>query len=306
MITRVDELNPLILNDPEGLVLRVEEEYHNRIRKIANEIKDKKSVRLVLLAGPSGSGKTTSSGLLRKYLGELGVKTETLSLDDYYKSQEDMPRDEFGMLDFESVYSLETDEIISDLSSIIKGEDVEVPIFNFPKKMREPFKRRIGNENRVVIVEGLHAINPVIVSHIDKEHVLKLYVSVVAGYQDKDSDKTLESRQIRLLRRMSRDLLYRGSSLEYSLNLWSSVVRGEDKYLCPLRSTADIEICSFHDYELALFKGIMFDKLRELPETVENYDSILKIIDFMEKIEILRADNIPNNSLMREFISNDV
>lgn len=302
MINNIKKLNPLVLKDPKTLVLRVEEEYHNRIRKIAEEIKSREEIRLVLLAGPSASGKTTSSKLLRKYLSEMGVKTETLSLDDYYKSHEDMPRDEYGMLDFESVYSLETDEIITDLSALSKGAQIEVPIFSFPKKCREEHRRKIDSRDGIVIVEGLHALNPVIISHIDKAHILKLYVSVVAGFED-ESEMKLESRDIRLLRRMSRDILYRDSSLENSLNLWSSVIRGEDKYLCPLRHTADIEICSFHDYELALFKGIMHQKLKELPESVPNYLSVLKILHFMEGSEILSPLYIPSDSLMREFIS---
>jgi len=307
MITSLSDINPRIAKEPREFVLRVEAEYHSRIKAIVEKIKTSRNIRLIFLAGPSASGKTTTSNLLKSYLINEGIHTETLSLDDYFKTLDKMPLDEFGEYDFESVYSLETEEIVEAMKALNRGESIDVPVFSFHKNAREEQTRRLDIQSgSVVIVEGLHALHPEIISHLPENSMLKLYVSVVGGYTNEEGETTLESRKIRLLRRMSRDVIYRNSPLEKSLKMWSSVVRGEDKYLCPHRGAADYEICSFHDYEICLFKGIMYQKLRDLPSSVDNYDSVKEILEVMEYAEILEPRYVPQNSLMREFISQEL
>ena len=303
MVNKISEINRLVKTDAKKFVLQVEEEYHNRIKKIAEEIKEKESVSIVLLAGPSAAGKTTSSNILCKYLGGMGIKTETLSLDDFYKTQEDMPRDEFGQLDFERVDSLYIEDIETCFKDLLEKGYTDAPIFNFKTKARESFTRKIElSTNGVVIVEGLHALNPVIIKNLPEQKIFKLYISIGSGFIDSKDEMILESRSIRLMRRMSRDIIYRNSPIERSLELWSSVIRGEDKYLCPYRPSAHRELKSFHDYEICLFKGILEDKLKALDETVPNFDSVKKIIAAMNEAIVLNKEIIPENSLLKEFM----
>ncbi len=303
MVNNIYKINELIRNNPNGFVDGVENEYHNRIKDIAKKINDNSNIKIMLLAGPSASGKTTGAHILRDYLIEMGHRTEIISLDDFFKPHERMPLDEFGNMDFESVHSLETEEIKECFNNLLQENQAELPIFNFHTKRRENHKRKITlGDNDLVIVEGLHALHPLIADGLPQASLLRLYVSVVGCYVDNAGRRLIDSRNIRLMRRLSRDMIYRNSPPERSLDLWSSVVRGEDKYLCPHRHTAEIELISFHDYELCVFKGIMYDILNNLPETVENYNCVKAIINAMNCAETLDINYVPENSLIREFM----
>ncbi len=303
MINNISKVNELLSLNPQAFVNKVENEYHQRIKNVAEIVDKNRHIKIILLAGPSASGKTTGAHILRDYLIEMGHRTEIISLDDFFKPHERMPIDEFGKMDFESVHSLETDEIVECFNKLLKERKADLPIFNFATKARESYRRTIElGENDVIIVEGLHALHPIIADNLPGNALLKLYVSVVGCYVDDAGRKLLDSRRIRLMRRLSRDMIYRNSSPEKSLELWSSVVRGEDKYLCPHRSNADFELASFHDYELCVFKEIVEDVFKNLPETVENYDSVKAIVSAMEKANNLCIDYVPQNSLLREFM----
>ena len=302
MVNDISEINKSALENPLGFVLSSEEEYRKRIGEIAKLAVMRQGLKIILLAGPSASGKTTSSLILRECLSGLGMPTETVSLDDFYKTQEKMPRDEYGMLDFESVHSLETEEITDMLRCLLERNEAEVPIFNFKEKRRLSNMRKIKLEkNGAVIVEGLHALNPVITEGLPEDKILKLYVSVAANITY-GGENLLSSRDIRLIRRISRDMLYRNSPPENSLSLWSSVVRGEDKYLCPYKGSADYELCSFHNYELCVFKSIMYEELSRLPASVENRKTVDAILYAMDKAVELSPNTVPEDSLMREFM----
>lgn len=302
MENRISRINKLLIDDTLGYIEKVEDEYHKRIH-LAVESVLKTNRHIILLAGPSASGKTTTAHLMCQYLEEAGVHSEIISLDDFFLEQHQMPYDEHGVIDFESVHSLDTDGIIKALNEINETGKAELPVFSFKTKKRENFTRPIDvGKNGVVVVEGLHALNPLIADCLNEKKVLKLYISVVASYVDDGGAELLESRNIRLMRRMSRDILYRASTPESCLKLFSSVVRGEDKYLCPYRDTADIELCSFHDYEICLFKPLLHNKLLALTDEVENYDRVQKIITAMKNAVEINQLNVPKNSLMQEFI----
>ena len=302
MENRISRINKFLIDDTLGYIEKVEDEYHKRIHLAVDTVLQTKR-RIILLAGPSASGKTTTAHLICKYLKEAGVHSEIVSLDDFFLEQHQMPYDEQGVIDFESVHSLDTDGIIKALNEINETGKTELPVFNFKTKSRETLTRPIDiGKSGVVIVEGLHALNPLIADCLDNNKVLKLYISVVSSYIDNNGNELLESRNIRLMRRMSRDILYRASTPTSCLKLFSSVVRGEDKYLCPYRDTAEIELCSFHDYEICLFKPLLYDKLLNLGREVENYDRVQKIIAAMKDAVEINQSVVPKNSLMQEFI----
>ncbi len=298
----INKVNNLILSNTDEYIKAVENEYHQRIKAAADVVVNS-GKHIILLAGPSASGKTTTAHLLRDYLRDSSIHTEIISLDDFYLEQHQMPYDEHGVIDFESVHSLDTEGIIKALNDINEFGKTDLPVFSFHKKRREDFTRHIniGNDG-AVIVEGLHALNPLIANSLDSNSVLKLYISVAASYFDADGTELLESRNIRLMRRMSRDILYRASTPESCLKLFTSVVRGEDKYLCPYRYTADIQMCSFHDYEICVFKPLLLDILKGLPNSVHNYDRVQKIIGAMEKAVEINQTEVPKSSLLQEFI----
>lgn len=302
MENSINNINNSITDNVDEYILTVENEYHLRIKEAARSVIDS-GKRIILLAGPSASGKTTTAHLLCDYLKASSIHTEIISLDDFYLEQHQMPYDEHGVIDFESVHSLDTKGIKKALNDINEQGKTDLPIFSFEKKKREDFTRHIDiGKNGAVIVEGLHALNPLIADSLNRNSVLKLYISVAASYFDIDGKELLESRNIRLMRRMSRDILYRASTPESCLKLFTSVVRGEDKYLCPYRYTADIQMCSFHDYEICVFKPLLLDILKGLPQSVDNYDRVKKIMGAMEKAVEINQNKVPKNSLLQEFI----
>lgn len=302
MITEIKKINEKIRQGSAEFVADVEREYHQRIKSEAEKIK-KLGINIVLLAGPSGSGKTTTAKILCDYLRDLSKPCETVSLDDFYKSRERLPRDEYGQLDFESVDSLEIDDLTSCFLQLLKKGETELPVFNFGKKCREGNYRKINpGKDGVVIVEGLHALNPKITELLPKEKLYGVYISVGADYKDSEDNVLLDSRNIRLMRRISRDMIYRNSPPERSLNMWTWVVKGEDAYLCPFRSYADAEISSFHDYEICVFKTIMYDMLCRLKSDVDNYGCVEKIIAAMSLSDAIDMSAVPQDSLLREFM----
>lgn len=288
--------------NPEGFIAEVEEEYHQRIKNTAEKIVSS-GKRIILLAGPSASGKTTTSHLLCNYLKESGVQTEIISLDDFYLEHNQMPYDEQGVIDFESVHSLDTEGIIKALNDINSEGKTDLPVFSFITKSREKNSRHIDiGKDGAVIVEGLHALNPIIADCLPRDRVMKLYISVTESYCDDSGEEILKSRNIRLMRRMSRDILYRDSTPESCLTLFLSVTRGEEKYLHPYRSTADIQMCSFHDYEICVLKPLLFNILKALPSTVDNFERVEKIINAMEIATEISTKYVPKSSLLSEFI----
>lgn len=295
-------LNKSCTEDPVALVARAEDEYHERIADIAEHIVNGECVRLVLIAGPSGSGKTTTANLISDKIKSLGKKSKVISLDDFYRDRDDpdYPRREDGCLDYECPESLDLPGLSETLAKIIRGEDYTLPKYDF-KLGRPVSERAVKNDgDEIIVIEGLHAINPKISDSLPAEALYKIFISVSTNIND-GGERILSGRKLRFVRRLVRDSIYRGADAMRTLNFWFEVLKGEDEFLYPYRHLADISFDTFHLFEPPLMKSYALKLLTE--ELAAEYDYVCVIRDAMLKMSELDEAIVPENSLIREFIS---
>lgn len=300
---RVGRINQAALEDPEGFVAACEESYHRSIYSIADSISAGEGRTVVMLAGPSSSGKTTSAHILRDALAARGVRSHTVSLDDFYFGVSNTPVDENGRQDFESVHALDLDELHRCFACIAKSGECLFPIFDFHTGERSPKGRLIrAASGDVMIVEGLHALNPLVLFAMPADRLVKLYVNVGNRVYDDEGGILLTRKDIRLIRRISRDKIYRNSGIENTLRMWPDVQHGERNYLFPHSGAADYTINSFHPYELCIFKEELLTMVAGLDPKHPQYDYALQAAYGLDRFVSLPHSLVPKTSLMREFI----
>lgn len=277
-----------------------------RISQIADEIYhrnvDGKRVKLVLISGPSSSGKTTFSKRLSIQLMANGLRPYPISLDNYFVNREDTPRDENGDYDYESLYALDLDFFNQQLKSLLQGEEVELPYFNFTTGKREFHgeKLRVDN-NMILILEGIHALNPELTPHIPAENKYKVYVSALTTIL-LDNHNYIPTTDNRLLRRIIRDYKYRGYSAEETISRWPSVRAGEDKWIFPYQENADVMFNSALLFELAVMKDYAIPILRNVPNNRPEYSEAYRLRKFLEYFASVQDKQLPPTSLLREFL----
>ena len=300
----VADLNALVSSGRIRELIRVNEALHEkRYAQVADMI-CRRGARAVMLAGPSSSGKTTSANRLGVQLRVHGKKPILMSLDDYYADRDKIAPGPDGKIDLEHINTIDTDLFREHLELLLKGEEVEIPTFNFKTGRREwvGHKMRLS-DNSVIIVEGLHALNPVMVpAGLQKELVFKLYVSPMIPLNLDDHNR-IPTSYLRLLRRTVRDFETRGSSVQRTLSMWDSVRRGEKKWIFPYQESADVIFNSSTLYELAVLKKHIFPLLTAVQPEDECYDEVramVKILNFVLEADV--DDEIPPTSLVREFI----
>lgn len=303
MKSTLQTINEYALNDPAGLVEKAENHYDREITETAQRIADDDSLKIVAIAGPSASGKTTTAHILSEKLQKLGEQTEVVSLDDFYLPTEQLPLTEDGKYDIESVNALDKALMKKCFGEIINTGKTELPKYVFAEKRRILSARSIDISGRgIVIVEGLHALNPVITELVPRKNIFKAYISVNRSVLDDNGDVLLTSRQIRLMRRVLRDRIFRGSSVNETLALWKGVVEGEKKYLYCFKDTADVLIKTLHIYEPCLYRND-FCALCDVTQNITDCrDYFLKTAEAVRKFVPLDEALIPHNSLIREFI----
>ena len=260
-------------------------------------------VKLVLISGPSSSGKTTFSKRLSIQLMTNGLKPFPISLDNYFVDREETPLDENGNYDYESLYALDLELFNQQLQALLRGEEVELPRFNFSlgKKEYKGDKLKI-EDNTILILEGIHALNPELTPHIPAERKFKIYVSALTTIS-LDDHNWIPTTDNRLLRRIIRDFNYRGYSARETISRWPSVRAGEDKWIFPYQENADVIFNSSTLYELAVLKKHIFPLLTAVQPEDECYDevrNIVKILNYIQEADV--DDEIPPTSLVREFI----
>ena len=273
-----------------------------KIAKIAEEIASRKGVKLVLLAGPSSSGKTTSCKRLSIQLAVNGLKPLQISLDDYFVDREKTPKDASGEYDYESIYALDLDLINEQFNALFRGEEVELPKYDFQNgKSKKSGNKLKMNDNNVLVVEGIHALNPELTAHIPQEQIFRVYASALTTIL-LDNHNYIPTTDNRLLRRIIRDYKYRGVSAQETIHRWPSVRAGENKWIFPFQENADAMLNTAMLYELAVIKTQAEPLLQQVPENCEEYAEAYRLLKFLKYFKGIPYNNLPPTSLLREFL----
>ncbi|MBE6600108.1 MAG: nucleoside kinase [Ruminococcaceae bacterium] len=300
----VSDLNELVKSGKIRELIRVNEALHEkRFSQIADMICER-GARTVMIAGPSSSGKTTSANRLATQLRAHGKLPILISLDDYYIDRDKITPNGDGKLDLEHINTIDRKLFSEQLSALLSGSEVKFPRFDFKSGKRELSGNMLRiSENSVIIVEGIHALNPLLLpDDLDKDFVFKVYVSPLLPL-DLDNRNRIAASLLRLLRRTVRDFETRGASVQRTLAMWDSVRRGEEKWIFPFQGNADVIFNSSTLYELAVLKKHIFPILLSVQPSDEYYSEVRNIVNFLNHINEADVDDeIPPTSIVREFI----
>ena len=300
----VGELNSLVSSGKIRELVRVNEALHEKAyANIADQIVAR-STRAILVAGPSSSGKTTSAHRLATQLRVLGQDPRLISMDNYYVDRDLCPIDEFGEKDLEHICNLDIPRFSSDLAALMRGEEVEIPVFDFitGKRSKETIPMKL-HKDEPIIIEGIHALNPALLGdNIDRDKLFRVYVSALTTLNLDDHNR-IHTTDARLLRRLVRDFKTRGADMEYTLSMWQSVRRGEEKWIFPYQENADALFNTTLVYETAVLKKYVYPLLQAVPTESPCYAAardIIKVLNYYLDADI--EDEIPPTSILREFI----
>ncbi len=273
-----------------------------KIANIAEDIANRQGVKLVLLAGPSSSGKTTSCKRLSIQLAVNGLKPLQISLDDYFVDRDRTPKDDNGEYDFESIYALDLDLLNEQFNALFRGEEVELPKYDFPSGKSVKSGKKLKMEpNNVLVVEGIHALNPELTAHIPQEQIYRVYASALTTIL-LDNHNYIPTTDNRLLRRIIRDYKYRGVSAQETIHRWPSVRAGENKWIFPYQENADAMFNTAMLYELSVIKMQAEPLLQQVPENCEEHAEAYRLLKFLKYFKGIPYNNLPPTSLLREFL----
>lgn len=301
-VSNVGELNKHIEEKTVGSLIKVSEALHEKkLAQIADQIHEKKNVKIILVSGPSSSGKTTFAKRLSVQLRVLGHVCTLLSTDDYFVEREETPKDEFGNYDFERPDAIDLNLFNEHLSLLLKGESVNIPVFDFSKGSKTYPGRFLNiNEGNILIIEGIHALNPILTDSVDDEYKFKVFVSALTQIAV-DSQNPIPTNDNRLIRRIVRDYRYRGYSALDTLKRWPSVRKGEEKYIFPFQENADVMFNSALICELGILKLYAEPILAEVPENQKEYSEAVRLLKFLSYFKRVSEAEIPPTSILREF-----
>ena len=288
----------------QDIILVSEAMQEKQVAKIAEKIADgyKEGIRIVLISGPSSSGKTTFCKRLQVQLTTNLLHPVGISLDDYFLNREDTPKDEHGEYDFESLYALDLPYFNKDLKKLLSGEEIDLPTFNFETGQRVFKGKKLKlRENSILVIEGIHALNPELTEFIDDKYKYRVYVSVLTSIS-LDNHNWIPTTDNRLLRRISRDYRFRGYSAEDTINRWPSVRRGEDKWIFPYQENADAMFNSAMLYELAALRKFAEPILAQVPESSKANAEAYRLLRFLRYFNYIPTEELPGTSLLREFL----
>ena len=302
-IRTVGDFNNAVDTDHSIDLINISEALQEKkIAHIADEIAKRKGVKLILLAGPSSSGKTTTCKRLSIQLIANGLRPLQISLDDYFVDRELSPRDEKGDYDFESIHALNLKLINEQFNALFHGEEVELPRYDFPtgKSVKSGNKLKM-EDNNVLVVEGIHALNPELTAQIPEELKYRVYVSALTTIL-LDDHNYIPTTDNRLLRRIIRDYKYRGVDARETIRRWPSVRAGENKWIFPFQENADVMFNSAMLFELAVIKQQAEPLLEQVPENCPEYSEAYRLLKFLKYIKPIPNTDIPPTSLLREFL----
>lgn len=302
-VGEVGSLNDRVVNNElKDLILVSEALHEKKIAYIADRISEKNEVKMVLIAGPSSSGKTTFANRLSIQLRVNGYVPVPLSLDDYFIDRELNPKDENGEYDFESIYSLDLKTLNEHLKRLLNGEEVEVPSYNFMQGKREWLGHKVKlPQNGILILEGIHALNPMLTNSIQDEYKHKIYISALTQL-NLDNHNRIATTDVRKVRRIVRDFLSRGYGGEETLRMWPSIKRGERRNIFVYQEEADDMFNSTLVYELCVLKPYALNELKKITKESPVFNEAQRLISLLTFFKEISMDKVPENSLLREFI----
>ena len=302
-LNTVGEFNIACRNKKSFDLIKVAEALHEKkVSHIADMIEQRKNVKLVLVSGPSSSGKTTFSKRLSVQLMVSGLKPVIISMDNYFVDREMTPKDENGEYDFETLTALDLPFFNQQMEQLLRGEEIEIPFFNFEtgKRMFKGDFLRLDHDT-VIILEGIHALNPALLPHIDSSVTFKVYVSALTTIS-LDNHNWIPTTDTRLLRRIIRDYRFRNYSAQETIARWPSVRRGEEKWIFPFQEDADVMFNSALIFELAVLKKYAEPILAEVPKYCDEYTETHRLLKFLHFFVPIHDREIPPTSLLREFM----
>ena len=302
-IKTVGDFNEAVGNGEATNLINVSEALQEKkISQIADKIAAKKDIKVVLIAGPSSSGKTTFCKRLSVQLLASGVKPVQISLDDYFVNREETPKDEQGEYDYESIYALNIPLINEQFNALFNGQEVELPKYNFQTGSSEKSGNKLHlEENNVLVVEGIHALNPTLTAQIPDDKKFKIYASALTTIL-LDNHNYIPTTDNRLLRRIVRDYKYRGCSAQETIRRWPSVRAGENKWIFPYQEQANVMFNTAMLFELAVIKPQAEEVLEQVPENCEEYAEAYRLRKFLKYFSPLPFRDLPPTSLLREFL----
>ena len=299
----IGDLNECIDRGFSSQLIQISEALQEKkIARIADEIANRKGIKLVLIAGPSSSGKTTTCKRLSVQLAVNSIKPIGISLDDYFLDRELTPRDLNGDYDFENLHALNLPLLNEQMNALFRGEEVELPRYDFPtgKSVKSGKKLKL-NDDDILVVEGIHALNPELMEGVPQEQIYRVYASALTTLL-LDNHNYIPTTDNRLLRRIIRDHKYRGVSAQETIRRWPSVRRGENKWIFPYQENADAMFNSAMLFELAVIKSQAEPLLEQVPENCPEYAEAYRLRKFLRYIRPIPEDQIPPTSLLREFL----
>ena len=302
-LSNVGNMNELIIKGQQSAMILVSEALQEKkLATIADEIAQRGNVRMILIAGPSSSGKTTFAKRLSIQLMTNMLRPLAISLDDYFLSRDNTPLDEYGNKDYESLYALDLDLFNSDLQKLLNGDEINLPTFNFEKGEREYKGNKLKlKPDNILILEGIHGLNPTLTAQIPESCKYKIYVSTLTTI-NLDDHNWIPSTDNRLIRRIVRDKQFRGTSASETIARWPSVRAGEDKWIFPYQELADTMFNSAMLYELSVLKESAENVLRQVPKASNEYAEAYRLLRFLSYFKPIVKTDIPRTSLLREFL----
>lgn len=301
--TYLSDLNEEISNNTiKEFIGSCELIFNESIATVAKNISQKKEIKIVLISGPSSTGKTTTTQRLASYLKALGYATIPISVDDYYKEQEEMTKNEFGEYDYESLTAIDTDMFNQDLTDLLEGKSVHLPTFDFIMKKRNRRSNEVQmQENSLLLIEGLHGLNEELTNAIPEKNKYKIYLSpfIPLGIDRHNYVSTVD---LRLLRRIVRDNRTRGTSVSKTIELWQSVRVGEEKYIFPFIHQADCIINTAYAFEVGVLKVFVEPLLYSVGMDSPYYEEARRLIDSLRGFFPIPSEYISKDSILREFI----
>ena len=302
-ISTVGDFNKAVSNGFTTDMINVSEALQEKkIAQMADEIAARKNIRVVLLAGPSSSGKTTTCKRLSVQLLANGIKPVQISLDDYFVDRDKTPKDADGELDYESLYALNIPLLNQQFNALFRGEEVQLPKYNFQAGKSEPNGKRLRlDEQSILIVEGIHALNPELTAQVPEEQKYRIYASALTTIL-LDNHNYIPTTDNRLLRRIVRDNKYRGVSAVETIRRWPSVRAGENKWIFPFQENADVMFNTAMLFELAILKTQAEPLLEDVPENCDEYSEAYRLLKFLKYFASIPFKQLPPTSLLREFL----